>query len=134
MNNRTDDTCQAAGAERPIFDGANETVGKPSRACPERAWCTMTDPVEHDDYHAGDAVDLADSDGTGAVGWWAWLTEERRSHCDVTVVLEGVAGGATHEVTMTVDDLAAVLAATATPEAHTALSELLSRARRDAAA
>ena len=44
MNNRTDDTCQAAGSERPILEGTDQTAGKPSEPCPKGTpWCQRHD-------------------------------------------------------------------------------------------
>ncbi len=100
-----------------------------------RAWCVMSDGEDHDQYHAGDPVDLAGSDGSGSRGWWAWLTEERRSHCEAQVVFEGFwEDGRGQEVTITAADLAVVLAATSTAAAREALVALVTAAQVEASA
>lgn len=125
LDRRLDELSIAAASSQR----SDEATQRP-RTCADRAWCTMSDPAEHSEYHAGDAVDLAGSDGTGTAGWWAWLTEERRSHCDPQVMFEGIPapGDEVHVVTMSAGDVADVLAATATPEARAALEELVSAA------
>lgn len=112
-----------------VQDGSSALRRRRGTNC-DTTWCVMNNGVDHDQYHAGDPVDLAGSDGSGYRGWWAWLTKERRAHCDVQVVFEGFwEDGSGQEVTITAADLAVIMAATATPDARETLVALLAAAR-----
>ncbi len=90
-------------------------------SCNDRTWCTMQPGTEHEQYHASDPIELAGSDGSLLAGWWAWLTEDRGG--ELRVVVEG--NDKPVEADVPASDLAAVLAATATPASREALVALL---------
>lgn len=129
---RARSTALAAAIEPKVAaeaqDGSSALRRRRGTNC-DTTWCVMNNGVDHDEYHAGDPVDLAGSDGSGNRGWWAWLTKERRAHCDVQVVFEGFwEDGGGREVTLTAADLAVILAATSSPEARAGLLELVAAA------
>jgi hypothetical protein len=89
--------------------------------CPDRPWCTMGAPDgEHDRFHAGDAVELAGSDGSLEAGWWSWLFENRGG--PLTLTIEG------HQqptFDIPAEAAAALLVATSTPESRQRLLDAL---------
>jgi hypothetical protein len=110
-------------------------VAVPRRDCGERAWCTVTDPVEHEEFHASAVVDLVlqdeahewahDDSNRHAPGWWCWLVENRDGSRQ-SVVIEGYDDEGKHcEAQVDWVQMSVVLAATSTRESHNALLELL---------
>jgi hypothetical protein len=105
---------------------------KISRPCTERDWCTVTDPVEHDEFHASAVVDLilgdTENDTSPDAGWWCWLVENRDGS-RLAVSVEGYDDAGTHhDVQLDVVDASALLAATRTRDSHNALLALIRRA------
>ncbi|HTW15126.1 MAG TPA: hypothetical protein VMF51_08350 [Nocardioides sp.] len=116
--------------------GLVDPVGKPEAAEPAatppsapsscgRPWCNMDQaPLEHESYHAGDAVDLADWDDEHYTGWSGWLVEDVGGPLKVNV--EGVVSEGRFDAEIDAVQVWMVLQATATPEAREALTALLS--------
>jgi hypothetical protein len=103
--------------------------------CVERPWCAMTDLEEHAQYHASDAIDLAEYDAANDTGWSAWIVEDvgKRPVINIEgVVLVGDAENAErqgYDVEIDAAHLAIALWATSTPEAREALDGLLDQFR-----
>jgi hypothetical protein len=99
-----------------------------AKQCTTYAWCTeREDDVEHRNHHGGAIVELTGSDGSGQVGWWCWLSQDRDPDGEVMVQFEGneTRSAPTVSFEAAAETVAGVLAAAAGPESREALLELL---------
>ena len=89
--------------------------------CTERAWCTVTNSDEHEQFHASAVVELDGSDGD----WWLWLTQDVADEAPVRVLMESRDGRCAD-----IDRAGVVLLlqATSAPGARAALEALVAAA------
>ena len=93
-----------------------ETERLEREGCLERSWCTVENGGEHEEFHAGDSIDLAG-------GWSCYPTEDRGSDNPV-VSLQRDGDRDEERFLIPLTQMAAMLEATKTKEAYLALCRL----------
>lgn len=129
----TDELVEAALARERVRRAVAES---PASGCTERSWCVLGQSQEHLQYHAGGHIDLTDSvvpEGEEASGWWGWLTEDRGPAGEPRLTVEAVitqpdVGRETYSSEVDAVQAQDLLRATAAPEAHARLLELVTTA------